>query len=185
VKILDLSAGNRAIWFNKDHPCATFVDIRPIVGPDIVADSRALPADIGDGFSLIVFDPPHKNNAATGNMAKNYGHHTAAEIRSIVAETAKEAHRVAADDAVMAFKWNEHSRSLGVILSLMHPYWEPLFGHGVSHQQRGTSWVMLRRVDCFNPDPSEWRQLDACTWVRVDDADAVQRVDRVTSEVQS
>lgn len=96
MKILDLSAGNRAIWFDKDHPCATYIDIRPEVDPDFVADSRALPADVGDGYSLVVFDPPHKNNAATGNMVRNYGHWTHEEIRSIVTETAKEAHRVAA-----------------------------------------------------------------------------------------
>lgn len=151
MKVLDLSAGNRAIWFDKADPCATFIDRRPEVKPDFVADSRALPADIGDGYSLIVFDPPHKNNAATGNMVRSYGHHTAAEIREIVAETAKEAHRVSADDALMAFKWNEHSRTLTDILELLAPYWKPLFGHGVTHQQKGTSWVMLRRVDCFNP----------------------------------
>jgi hypothetical protein len=171
MKILDLSAGNRAIWFDKDHPCATFVDIRPEVGPDFVADSRALPADVGEGYSLVVFDPPHKNNAATGNMVRSYGHHTHAEIRDVIAETAKEAHRVAADDAVMAFKWNDHSIKLTSILALLHPYWEPLFGHGVTHQQRGTSWVMLRRIDCFNPNPAEWRQVDPCTFVKVEDKD--------------
>lgn len=153
MKVLDLSAGNRAIWFDKAHPCATYIDIRADVQPDFVADSRSLPAEVGADYSLIVFDPPHKNNAATGNMVRSYGHHTAAEIREIVAETAKEAHRVAADDALMAFKWNEHSRTLPDILALLAPYWQPLFGHGVTHQQRGTSWVMLRRIDCFNPRP--------------------------------
>jgi hypothetical protein len=38
-------------------------------------------------------------------------------------------------------------------LRLLAPFWEPLFGHGVSHQQKGTSWVMLRRIDYFNPAP--------------------------------
>jgi hypothetical protein len=35
------------------------------------------------------------------------------------------------------------------ILPLLAPYWEPLFGHGVSHQQRPsqTSWIMLARND--------------------------------------
>jgi hypothetical protein len=155
LKILDLSAGNRAIWFDKDHPCATYLDIRPEVGPDVVADSRALPAEIGEGYSLIVFDPPHKNNAATGNMVRNYGHWTHDEIRSTVAETAKEAHRVAADNALMAFKWHDGHIRLPSILKLLAPFWEPLFGHGVTHQQKGTSWVMLRRVDCFNPQPTE------------------------------
>lgn len=154
MKVLDLSAGNRAVWFDKAHPCATYLDIRPEVKPDIVADSRALPADLAEDYDLVVFDPPHKNNAATGNMVRSYGHWTAQQIREIVAETAKEAHRVVKDDGLMAFKWNEHSRTLADILGLLAPYWEPLFGHGVTHQQRGTSWVMLRRIDCFNPRPA-------------------------------
>lgn len=160
MKILDLSAGNRGIWFNKEHPDAKFVDIRPEVQPDVVADSRALPADIGDGYDLIVFDPPHKNNGPNFGMARSYGCFSHEEIRSTVAETAKEAHRIARDDALMAFKWNEHSLRLSTVLGLLAPYWEPLFGHGVTHQQRGTSWVMLRRMDCFNPQPLSLSRQD-------------------------
>ena len=154
MRVLDLSAGNRAVWFDKAHPCATYIDIRPEVKPDIVADSRALPASIGGDYDLVVFDPPHKNSAATGNMVRNYGHWTAEQITEIIGETAKEAHRVVKDNGLMAFKWNEHTRKLTTVLALLAPYWEPLFGHGVTHQQKGTSWVMLRRVDCFNPPPS-------------------------------
>ena len=147
MKILDLSAGNRAIWFDKTHPCATYIDIRDEVNPDIVADARALPADVGCDFDLIVFDPPHKNNGATGKMTRNYGHWTTEQITGIIEGAAKEAHRVTRNDGLMALKWNEHSRKLRDVLELLAPYWEPLFGHGVTHQQRGTFWVMLRRVD--------------------------------------
>lgn len=148
MKILDLSAGNRAVWFDKSHRDATYVDIRPEVDPTIVADARALPAELGDDYDLIVFDPPHKNNAASGKMTVNYGHWTAEQIRDIVVGTAREAHRVSRQDALMAFKWNDHSRKLSSVLTWIDPWWEPLFGHGVSGQHRGgsmTSWVMLRR----------------------------------------
>jgi hypothetical protein len=150
MKILDLTAGNRAVWFNRAHPLATFVDVRPEVEPGIVADSRELPAEVGQGFSLVVFDPPHKNNAATGSMVRNYGHWTHAEIRALLEGAAREAWRVTVPDALMAFKWNDHGIKLSSALALLAPYWEPLFGHGVSHQQRatGTSWVMLLRVGC-------------------------------------
>lgn len=147
MKILDISAGNSAIWFDKNHPDAVYVDVRPEVGPDIVADARALPQHVGTGFDLIVFDPPHKNNSGQ-NMALNYGVWTHAEIREIITGCAKEAHRVANPDALMALKWNDHSLKLATVLKMIAPYWEPLFGHGVTHQQRGksaTSWVMLRR----------------------------------------
>jgi hypothetical protein len=148
MKIIDLSAGNRAIWFDKNHRDAVYVDIRPEVEPDIIADARALPAEIGDGYDLIVFDPPHKNNAASGNMARNYGHWTALEITEILTGTAKEAWRIASPDGLMALKWNDHTRKLSTILALISQWWEPLFGHGAEPQQRGrskTHWVMLRR----------------------------------------
>lgn len=149
MKILDLSAGNRAVWFDPRCEAATFVDVRPEVAPDFVADSRALPAEIGDEYDLVLFDPPHKNNGATGKMAANYGHHTAQEITSIIAGTAREAHRVTRCGAFMAFKWNDHTRKLSSVLPLLAPFWVPLFGHGVRSQQRGrsvTSWVMLARA---------------------------------------
>lgn len=150
MKILDLSAGNRAVWFDKNHRDAVYVDVRPEVEPTIVADARSLPATVGDGFDLVVFDPPHKNNAASGKMTINYGHWTAEQIREIVTGSAREAHRVARPDALMAFKWNDHTRKLSSVLALIDPWWEPLFGHGVSGQHRHksmTSWVMLRRRD--------------------------------------
>lgn len=151
MKIIDLSAGNRAVWFDKNYRDATYVDIRPEVKPQVVADARALPAKIGRGYDLVVFDPPHKNSAATGNMSiRNYGHWTAEQITSIVVGTALQAHRITRRDALMAFKWNDHTRKLSTVLMLMSPWWEPLFGHGVSGQQRHksmTSWVMLRRRD--------------------------------------
>lgn len=147
MKILDLSAGNRAIWFDKRCKLATYVDIRSEVEPDFIADSRCLPPGVGSGFDLIVFDPPHKNNGASGAMVRSYGHHTAEQITDIIRGSAKEAHRVARTNALMAFKWNDHTRKLKSVLTLLEPYWYPLFGHGVSHQQRSsqTSWVMLIR----------------------------------------
>lgn len=150
MKILDISAGRRAVWFDKNHRDATYIDVRPEVEPTLVADARALPAELGTGFDLVVFDPPHKNNAASGKMAHNCGHWTAEQIRSIVTDSAKEAHRVARSDALMAFKWNDHTRKLSSVLTWIDPWWEPLFGHGVSGQHRHksmTSWVMLRRRD--------------------------------------
>lgn len=157
MRILDISAGNRAVWFDKRCALATFVDIRAEVEPDIVADSRALPDAVGSGYDLVVFDPPHKNSGASGNMSRSYGHHTAEEITSILRESAREAHRVTKPDALMAFKWNDHTRKLSSVLPLLAPYWRPLFGHGVSAQQRSsqTAWVMLLRSDTTEPAQEE------------------------------
>lgn len=149
VKIIDLSAGNRAVWFDKQHRDALYVDVRKEVAPDIVADARALPAEVGTGYDLIVFDPPHKNSGASGNMSiRSYGHWTAEQITEILTGTAKEAHRIAKPNALMALKWNDHTRKLSTVLALISQWWEQLFGHGAEPQQRARSttyWVMLRR----------------------------------------
>ena len=147
MKILDLSAGRRAVWFDKNHPDATFIDIRPEVHPTIVADARKLPNFMA-GYSLVVFDPPHVNGGKNGNISRDYGHHTTEEIRDIIRGSAREAHRVTKPQALMAFKWNDHDQKLSRVLDLMSEWWEPLFGHATSIRKKHvcqTYWVMLRR----------------------------------------
>ena len=147
VRILDLSAGNRAIWFNRNHPDCLYVDVRSEVNPDIICDSRKLPAFIKDDYDLIVFDPPHVQFGKTSDMARAYGHHTTAEIVDIIEKTAPEAHRVSRKDALMAFKWNDHDIPLPTVLKLLRG-WEPLFGHLTKDGPGSkTYWCLLRRRD--------------------------------------
>ncbi len=149
MRILDLSAGNRAIWYDKKHPFATYLDKRPEVNPDYVCDTRnGIPA-IPGGYDLICWDPPHMNCGPKSNMSKNYGYHTTAEILDTVEKTALQAWQVSGSGALMAFKWNNHDIKLEKILKLM-PSWEPLFGHLTKngpHSQ--TYWVMLRRLESW------------------------------------
>lgn len=150
MRILDLTAGNRAIWFDRENPLATFVDVRPEVKPTVVADSSALPDSIGTGFDLVVFDPPHKQNGAQFGMSRSYGSWGSEEITQLVTGAAREAHRVTKPGALMAFKWNDHARKLATALRMLEPYWLPLFGHGLRPQQRGksqTSWMLLLRQE--------------------------------------
>ncbi len=145
MRILDLSAGNRAIWFEKDLPFVTFLDKRESVNPTFVCDTRSIPDEVGKDFNLVVFDPPHVNFGASADMSKAYGHHTSADIRDIVARSSDEAHRISKPNALMAFKWNDHDQKLEKILALM-PKWKPLFGHKVSSRTKHSSmtyWVML------------------------------------------
>lgn len=152
MKILDMSCGNRSIWFNKTHPMATYIDIRYNVKPDMVIDSRDM-REFSDGiFDLIVFDPPHVNFGENSNMSKTYGHHTTEQIRQIIKLSAKESHRVAKPNAFMAFKWNDHDQKLPTILKLMENYWEPLFGQhmknrGGSDAKSQSFWCLLRRLN--------------------------------------
>lgn len=146
MRILDLSAGNRAVWFDKNHPLAIYLDKRESVKPTIVCDTTAIPKEVGDGFNLIVFDPPHKNCGPNSNMSKSYGHHTTAEILRTIEGSGKEAHRVSAENALMALKWNTGDIKLERVFKLL-PQWEPLFGHLTKDGPRSqTYWVMLRRL---------------------------------------
>lgn len=152
MKILDLSAGGRNIWFTRQPADVVFVDIRIEVKPQIQADSSALPfAD--SAFDLVCFDPPHATFGPNGQMAVRYGSYKADEIRAIVRLSAAEAYRVSVPDALMAFKWSNHGQKLGKILTLM-PQWEPLFGQIVAVRTKHAStthWVMLRKIQNFKP----------------------------------
>lgn len=145
--ILDLTAGNRAIWHNKKHPLAVYVDKRAKVQPDVVTNTdENLFETVGDGFNLIVYDPPHMNCGPNSNMSARYGYHTTKQILDSLKATAFQAHRVSLPNALMALKWNNHDIKLKRVFDLFHPYWEPLFGHLTKNGPRSqTYWTMLLR----------------------------------------
>lgn len=145
MRILDLSAGNRAIWYNKKHPLAIYIDKRAKVKPDIVCSSNKIPF-WPQTFDLVVFDPPHLNTGRKSKMSKVYGHHTTKQILNLLKKTSREAHRVTKPNALMALKWNTHDIKLQRVFDLM-PDWEPLFGHLTKDGPRSqTYWIMLRRL---------------------------------------
>lgn len=150
MKILDMSAGNRAMWFNKNDSRVVFLDKRESVKPTIVCDTTEIPYFVGEGYDLVVFDPPHENTGANSHMATHYGHSTRAEIIETIKGSGREAHRVTRENALMAFKWNDHAFKLDKVLALMSDYWEPLFGshlknRGGADAKSQSFWVMLLR----------------------------------------
>ena len=150
MKILDLSAGNRAIWIDKNNPLVTFLDKRAEVKPTFVCDTKNIPEEVGKDFDLVVFDPPHENVGANSNMTKFYGHSTRTEIIETIKGSGREAHRVTKENALMAFKWNDHAYKLDKVLELLSEYWEPLFGQhlknrGGSDAKSQSFWVLLLR----------------------------------------
>jgi len=137
----------RSIWFDKNHPMATYLDIRPEMSPTYICNTIEIPKEVGGGYDLIVYDPPHLNMGANSFLGKRYGHFTTKEILESIQGTAKEAYRVSKQKALMAFKWNDHDIKLKRVLNLM-PQWEPLFGNLVGDSVRSkTYWVMLLRRD--------------------------------------
>ena len=141
-----MSAGNRAIWYNKKHPLTVYLDKRESVNPTIIADSTKLPETVGRNYDLIVFDPPHLNCGKNSNMSKVYGHHTTKQILDTIKGTAIEAHRITRSNALMALKWNDQDIRLQRVFDLM-PQWEPLFGNLTKNGPGSkTYWVMLLRI---------------------------------------
>ncbi len=145
-----MSAGGRAIWFDKTNPLVTFLDKRAEVEPTFVCDTTAIPDEVGCDFDLVVFDPPHENVGAKGHMAKRYGHSSRIEIIETIKGSGREAHRVTKPSALMAFKWNDHAFKLDDVLALIADYWTPLCGHhmrnrGGSAAKTQSFWVLLLR----------------------------------------
>lgn len=145
MKILDLSAGNRAVWFNKKHPLCLYLDKRESVKPDIVCDTRYLTEElVGKDFDLVVFDPPHKNCGPNSNMSRVYGYHTTKEILETIELTGSGVAKLCKPSGLMALKWNTSDIKLQRVFDLLKD-WEPLFGHLTKDGPRSqTYWAMLK-----------------------------------------
>ncbi|HEV2449659.1 MAG TPA: hypothetical protein VGU43_04520 [Thermoplasmata archaeon] len=78
MRILDATAGNRGVWFDKNYRDATFIDIRAkgetseLKQDNLVLDCRNTRFPDGS-FDLVIFDPPHIAIGPNAEMAKRYG----------------------------------------------------------------------------------------------------------------
>ena len=93
--ILDVTCGDRTIWFQKNEPHTIYCDKRReewegdfgkalradgkqkhrhlVIDPDIQCDFTDLPFE-DESFQLVVFDPPHIENLSENSwMRKSYG----------------------------------------------------------------------------------------------------------------
>lgn len=146
TRILDLTAGRRAMWVNPKHPLCTYVDERADVSPDLVADAVALPFPDAH-FDIVVFDPPHGNLGHNSQMARRYGALTHTQIRNMVTRTGCEAHRVTKADGMMVLKWSDRDLKVPAVIALL-PQWEPLFGHCLNSRatrNHEVHWMLLRK----------------------------------------
>src|SRR5258708_197755 len=148
LRVIDVSAAERCAWVDRSDPCCVFVDIRPDVRPDVVADSRSLPFGPG-AFDLAVFDPPHTFCNPEHSMGHRYG--SWRSIPSLCADTARELARVVADDGLLSFKWNDHSWTLQSAAGWLAPWWQPMFGQFPTARRHSgpsvTAWVMFKKQD--------------------------------------
>ena len=147
--ILDLSAGYRHVWHDKERRDVIFVDRRPECKPTVICDTRALPFPSGGRWDLILFDPPHRGLKATSVMAHTYGVSENEDVLSTILGTAREAARVSAPGTLMAFKWNDCRWPFMGAIAIMGQWWCLLFGHNMARASKAaktTTWAMLVRL---------------------------------------
>lgn len=157
---LDVCCGGRLFYFEKESNIVTFQDIREgkyefspgrtiLVKPDKIQDFRNLEYPDGgkEGFSLVVFDPPHLKRCGDKSfLGIKYGK-LPAEWKEYIERGFEECFRVLKDDGILYFKWSSVQISVKEVLQLS-PY-RPLLG-----DQRGTTRriifiknKVLKRID--------------------------------------
>ena len=149
-KILDACCGSRMFWFDKEHPDATYMDVRSIeeelcdgrqliVNPDLIADFRDMPFE-DEKFYMVVFDPPHLIKAGEDSwLAKKYGKLDETwpfDIR----QGFEECLRVLKPNGTLIFKWNEDQVSLSEVLDAIGH--RPLFGN----KRSKTHWLVFMKA---------------------------------------
>jgi hypothetical protein len=150
MTILDISAGNRYMWKNKNPPNTIFLDKRGPelnIPPDIIASWTHLP--IRDNcIKLVIWDPPHLIHKDTGiTLFKKYGQYN--RKRDLVLSIlygAKETRRISKR---LCFKWNEQNYPLYKIRALLIP-WKQIHTTKPKHRAQRrrrihplTTWITL------------------------------------------
>ena len=163
AKILDVTCGDRTIWFQKNEPHTIYCDKRReewdgmfgkvlnkqgkqkrrhlVIDPDIQCDFTDLPFP-DKSFSLVVFDPPHIENLSENAwMRKSYGS-LDGDWKPMIRKGFAECMRVLKPDGVLVFKWSDISISTREIINVIGQ--EPLFGHR-SGKKMNTHWMCFMK----------------------------------------
>lgn len=150
--VLDMTAGGRMMWFDKNDPLALFLDKRCedhplsngqhlVIRPDSIGDFRDLPFQ-DSSFHLVVFDPPHLNRLGKDSWtALKYGA-LLPSWREDLKAGFEEAFRVLKPHGTLVFKWNSYQIPTSEVLALT-PH-SPLFGH-TSGKQAKTHWLVFMK----------------------------------------
>lgn len=154
ISVLDMCCGSRVFWFDRADPRVVFCDIRNevcemtdrtiTVKPDIQADFRQLPfAD--ETFSMVVFDPPHIENAGPRSLMKaKYGKLNRKTWPADLTKGFSEEFRVLKPGGTLIFKWNETRIKVDWVLALTSH--KPMFGHK-SGKRSDTHWIVFTKPE--------------------------------------
>lgn len=159
--ILDACCGPKAMWYNKNHPNAIYIDIRKEetlgphrpnqnVMPDYVMDFRQM--EFPDkSFKLVVFEPPHLMSLGENSFfRKKFGCLNAETWQDDLKKGFSECWRVLEDYGTLVFKWSDNEIAFQEVLKLI-PH-EPLFYNTTNYKATSiTKWF------CFMKIPEEKR----------------------------
>jgi len=120
------------MWFDKNSDDVVYVDIREVVKPQVLADTRNLPFR-KDSFDLVLFDPPFTDTKQKGESNDYwvrlwYGSFSKKEIINLIYRTSRQIAPVLKANGHLIFKWGDNMINLTTIVSLMEPF-KALFGH--------------------------------------------------------
>ena len=150
--ILDVTAGSRMMWFDRDDERAVFLDNRMetaelcdgrsvTIDPDIVGDFRDLPFD-DETFWHVVFDPPHLKRLGKSSWTRAKYGALFPTWRDDIAAGFEECFRVLKPHGTLIFKWNEDQIPVADILALT-PH-KPLYGHRSGRRSK-THWIAFMK----------------------------------------
>lgn len=153
--ILDPASGSRMFYFDKADERVEYGDIRTMeprvfsngqtveVRPDTLMDFRALPFE-DDRFHLVIFDPPHLDNAGPESwMRAKYGF-LGSSWRDDLAAGFAECFRVLRPLGTLIFKWSEVRIPVSQLLELTPE--KPIIGHK-SGRNSNTHWIAFMKAD--------------------------------------
>jgi len=162
MKILDATAGYRGIWYQKNHPFVTFMDVRNgvidnktegckfknrrrfKVFPDVISEWKNTPFP-NDYFDMVIFDPPHlivERGKKLPGLAIEYGCLFKDNYRQVLSEGIKKLFDVLKPEGIFILKWCENKEKIDEIIKLFpHP---PLFGSNTkSKGNTANYWIVF------------------------------------------
>ena len=171
MKILDATCGTKAMWYEKNHPFVTYIDIRKghffywnkkkarkatqfKINPDILMDFTNL--NFPDcSFDMVIFDPPHfvrKNKEDNKNaMTERYGSLLSENWKQVLQKGINELFRVLRPEGIFIFKWSETDKSIDSVMKLF-PY-KPILGNKNRFNPRRDKesfWLVFLKYDVNN-----------------------------------
>ena len=155
--ILDACCSVKAMWNNKDHPNAVYIDIRKEpsgflgygrkekLDPTYVMDFRKM--NFPDkSFKLVVFEPPHlKTLGKTSYFRNKFGCLDKNTWQDDLQKGFAECWRVLDDYGTLVFKWSNNEIKFKEVLKLI-PY-EPLFRNTTNNKSTSvTKWFCFMKI---------------------------------------